>query len=554
MLPENPYILTALAFVALWLALFLFKNILIAVLRFWGLSSPNQYRLFPRVPWRSVYKIRMAVAIWIEQVLRMGKHSTGGFAGALTAMSQIYTPNTIFMGRVWIAGFTTLQPVGLPISRHLMVYAMTGAGKTTWLITMLSQWEGSVCMTDPKGQVTYGLARCDKKRDWVILNPYDTQNTAQWNPFDDIKFAMEREGEMAAVKWAMRLAQALIITPEGSKQPYFTDTSRGFVVGLVLHMLSHHPEEHHNLGTMRELIIHGYRVFNDDGSLESTAKESRALLYKSMSENPAFEGAVAGGAAGFMSASGDTAGNLVSTLQEQTKWLDLPSVRHMLAETTRPLSDAKTRDDIVFSFVVPVLSLREELKPLLRAFTNFTTYTFEAVKEKEGQCLCIIDEVQAQGYNQTLEVALPVARSYGQTIVAVAQDLEGMKAAYPNTYQSFVGNADAVMWMGTNHPMNLETISKTLGKRTHVTTDNRTGKKHYREVNVMEAEQVARLLAPESGNIIVTRAGKRALRLKNDPYFKALPVTAYDADPDHGDTWPRAVMRFFLNRFPKPKP
>lgn len=552
--PDNFYILAALAFLAFWIALFVLKTLLLWWLRAIGLHSPSLYRFLPRIPWRSVYRVKMAFALWVEQVLRMGKRSTGGFASMLATLSLIHTKRTVFMGRAWAWGFGLMQPVGIDITRHLAVFAMTGAGKTTWLMTMLAQWRGSAWVIDPKGQITAALARCDKKREWVVLNPYDPTSTHQWNPFDDIKAAMQREGDEAAVKWAMRLAQALIVTPAGSKQPYFADTSRGFVAGLALHMLSHHPEEDHTLGALRQLIVHGYRVFNEDGSLESTTEEAHALLHKAMASNPAFDGAVAGGAAGFISASGETLGNLASTLQEQTKWLDLPSVRHMLATTTRPLSEVKTRSDIVFSLVVPVLSLREELKPLLRLFTNFTTYTFEAVKEKKGQCMCIIDEVQAQGYNQTLEVALPVARSYGQTIVAIAQDLEGMKAAYPNSYQSFVGNADAVMWMGSNHPMNLQTICKTLGKRTFVSKDPRTRKPQYREVNVMEAEQIARLLAPEHGTIIVTRAGKRALRLKNDPYFKALPVTAYDPAPDHREPWLRTFSRFLLNKRPKKRP
>ena len=51
--------------------------------------------------------------------------------------------------------------------------------------------------------------------------------------------------------------------------------------------------------------------------------------------------------------------------------------------------------------------------------------------------------------------------------------------------------------------------------------------------------------------MIVTRAGGRALRLMNEPYFKALPVWAYDPDPDHREAFLRRVMRALLGQCPK---
>jgi type IV secretory pathway TraG/TraD family ATPase VirD4 len=533
-------------------ALFLGRTVATILLRAFGLSHPNHYRFWPRLPWRVVYKNWSAFSLWFEQVFKYGKQATGDFSSALTTLSLMYKPNTIFLGRAYAWGFGLLQPIGVRVTRHVFCYAMTGGGKTTWLITMLSCWRGSAWLIDPKGQVTEALRRNDK-RQWVVLAPYEPDTTDFFNPLDDIKTAIVREGQGAEVKWAVRVAQALIVTPAGSKQPYFTDTSRAFVVGLILHILTFHEEQDHHLGFMRELIVHGYRVLDDDGKLDSTPKESRELLYKLMRENPACGGAIAGGVAVFASASGETSGNLLSTLQEQTKWLDLPSVAYLLSKTTRPISDLKTRDDVVFSFCAPVLSIREELQPLLRLLTNLTAYTFESVKKKKGQCLTIIDELQAQGYNATIEVVLPVGRSYGQTFVGIAQDIEGMKNAYPNTYKAFTGNADVVLWMGSNHPTNLEFLSQTLGKKSHVSKDRRTRKKSYREVPVIDPDQAGRLLESDSGNIIVTRAGRRALRLKNDPYYKALPVTKYDADPDHGDSFLRAIIRFFLNRKPNVK-
>ena len=527
---------------------FVVKAMLLRLLRAFGLYSPPVYAALPStLPyWRVIFRLHMTFTHWRETVFRFGQYATAGFASTLATMTQLYTPSTVLIGRVWWAGFGLIQPVGVRIQRHIMVYAMTGAGKTTWIITMLALWRGSACIVDPKGQITNALAQADK-REWIVFRPHETERSAQWNPLDNIKAAMQREGHDSAVKWAQRLSESLIITPAQTKTPFFADTARGYLTGLILHVLSAHEDDCHTLLFVYELAVHGYRVFNNDGAIESTPKEARQILDKKLLENPEFQGAVSSSASAFINASGDTKGSLVATLLEQLKWMALPSVKFLLSATTRPLSDAKSRDDVVFAFVTPVLSLREELKPLFRVYTNFVSYTFESVPKKKGQCLFVIDEVQAMGHNATLEVALPVARSYGLSVVAIAQDREGMKASYPQTYGSFEGNADVVLFMATNHPDNYNYVSQALGKRTHIETDHRTGRKAYRETDVMTPDQVKRFLSPDTGNLIALRAGARALRLKIAPYFSELPITAYAPDPDHREPILRRISRLIFN-------
>jgi type IV secretory pathway TraG/TraD family ATPase VirD4 len=500
------------------------------------------------LPWRIFYKIYLEIKHWYERVFQMGQHSTGGFASFLEGLTLLYKPGQILLGRAFGLGVGWLQPVGVNVSRHLFMYAMTGAGKTTALITILSTWNNSALVIDPKSQITNALFEHDWRK-WIILDPYgiSAAKSASFNAIDCLKEAMARDGAQAAVLWAMRIAQALIVTPAGSRTPYFTDTARGFLVGVILHVISAHPEEDHHLPYIRDLIVRGYRVYDEEtGEEETRGDEAQELLLRAMQDNPAFDGAIAGAAAAMISASGEAGGNVRSTLQEQTKWLDIPAVRAVLRSTTMPLSELKTRDDVVFSLTAPVLSIREELAPLCRLLTNMTAYTFEAITEKRGQCLTIIDELPSQGYNETLEVMLAVARSYGQTVLGISQNIELMKKAYPKSWSMFSGEADAVYWMATNHNDTAMHLSQTLGKKTHVKTDNYTGEKSYREVTVMDADQIKRFLNPGSDNLIVTRAGLRALKLKNEPYFKALPVWKYAADPAHREAFLRSFTRGFF--------
>ena len=283
-----------------------------------------------------------------------------------------------------------------------------------------------------------------------------------------------------------------------------------------------------------------------------SVKESHELLLRMMMRNPAFGGAVAGGAAAMASASGETGGNVRATLQEQTKWLDIPQVRQVLLETSRPLDDLKTCKDIVFSLVAPVFSLREELAPAARLLTNMSAYTFEAVRQKDGQCLTVIDELPAQGHNDAFEVMLPVARSYGQTVLGIAQNVDLMTKAYPQTWATFSGEADAVWWMATNHEATADALSRSLGRKAHIERDRYSGRKSVRDVPVMDTDQIKRFLKPGSDRTIVTRPGSRAMKIMNEPYFKALPVWRYTPDPDLSRA-PAAAHRQKVLRFAKPE-
>ncbi len=554
-LPPDDIAFQAIAYgVNISLYVFVARTILISTARVLGLYHPAQYRYWPRLPWRTFMRGWVNLRIWFERTFLMGSRATGGFANALETLTLMYKPGQVLLGRAFAWGFGLLQPVGIKVERHLFMYAMTGAGKTTALITILSTWQNSVLCVDPKAQITNALFRHDW-RTWVVLDPYGISMavSACLNFIDCIKEAMERDGPKAAVLWAIRTAQALIITPASSRTPYFTDTARGFLVGVILHVMSYHPEEEHNLPYIRKLLTNGYRIYDEKtGTEETTSDEAQQLLLRAMANNPAFDGAIAGAAAAMASASGDTGGNIRSTLQEQTKWLDIPAVRDVLCNTTMPLSDLKTRNDVVFSLTAPVLSIREELAPLCRLLTNMTAYTFEAVKEKNGQCLTIVDELPSQGYNETLEVMLAVARSYGQTILGISQNIELMKKVYPKSWATFSGEADAVFWMATNHNDTAACLAQTLGKKSHVTKDPYSGRKNYREVAVMDTDQSKRFLSPGSNNLIVTRAGSRALKLKNEPYFKALPVWKYAADPDHKEAFFRRIMRKLFGSGPIP--
>ncbi len=173
--------------------------------------------------------------------------------------------------------------------------------------------------------------------------------------------------------------------------------------------------------------------------------------------------------------------------------------------------------------------------------------------KKRHACLLAVDEFPSQSYNESLEIAAPVLRSYGVQLLLVSQDIGHVRAVYPNTWETFFSNADAVFWMACDHEETLAYLTKVLGTMTHREQVKGARQPTERERPVMYAEQIKRFLDPARGRVIVTRAGKRPLRLKIAKYYEELPVTAYDPDAAHREKWLRRITRFLVGFFMKRK-
>lgn len=518
------------------------RTVATVVLRAIGLSHPGHYRLWPRLPWRMFWVPVMRFREWREEVFSMGRKATAGFVGIPGVLSMLYRPGHVLLGRAYGWGFGWLQPVGQKCTRHLFMLAMTGAGKTVFLTTLVSLWPGSVFLIDPKRQVTGALAKHSKKQ-WAILDPFGIGGkSCRWNVFSEFHAAIEREGPQAAVRMAIKAAESLVITPPGDRSPFFANSARGFAVAVLLFILRYLPREKQNLVTFRRLVCRGL------DSETSDPQEAMELLLRVMSECDDYGGVIANGAAALRNAGPETQGNVLATLREQTKWLDLPELQPVLTGDSDFLShELKTRDDLIVSLAAPVGAIRGELAAFCRLLTNTIAHTFETLDVKKRiPCLFCIDELPAQGYNATLEQIAPVARSYGLLLLGIAQDIGNLRAAYPHTWESFIGNADVVWWMGANHHETIAYLEKILGTTTHREQVDGSTKPIERERPVMYGEQIRRFLNPARGKVIVTRAGKRPLRLSIAKYHKELPVTSYQQDSGYKEPVLRRTTRMLI--------
>ncbi len=522
--------------VVLWFA----RTIILGVLRFFGLFNPDHYWLLPRVPWRTALKPVVRFQKWFAY-FSMGKKQTAKWAGPIATLCMMYRPGMVFLGRVNILNIPWFMPVGIKTKRHLVAVAGTGAGKSTTLVAMLALHRGNAFVIDPKGQLTRILRRrmgaggdgiIGKGKRAFVLDPLgmiDGCTSAHWNPFHEMATIEKTSGRSYLPEIADKMAHA-IVTQDSDSQPFFSNASREFVKGLILHIYTTIPTGQQNLVYLRRKLTCGNEEITP-GTEHMTGIER---LIMEMCQNDAFE-AIANAAALVRDAlKRDNFGTYLSSAIVQLGWIDYESIAGISGRSDFSLDELKNGDVSVF-VCAKTTDVQKTYTGWFRLLAVMAAETFERVPGRpKYPTMFAIDEMPSLGRIEAFELAAPVLRSYGVQLLAITQDLGLLGETYPKTWASFLGNADAVLWMASNHNKSLEYLENELGSFTDEAGRDRP---------IAYVKQLKDYMEAERSRVVITLTGKRALRLSTPHYFKELPVTHYDRDPDEKEKPQRALTR-----------
>ena len=530
--------------------------------RFFGVTSMATLVLWVWLvpPWRPFYKVWRAFRRWCRQFI-YGRRATAHWTGALEAMTIPYRRrDSVFVGRLWAHGFKLLQPLGIRGPRHIVVVAGSGAGKTRWMMGWLGMLpkKASAFVVDCDGQIVNalgpGLDRAGHKV--LVLDPFSQARYpgACWNALDELTAAEKRHGRKAVVRFAGTLADALI-QENNSNQPIFAQTARNFVHGLTLYVWAFEPKAQRHLIRLRELLTRGMPELALDPK-----QDTFDLLLRHMEDTVSLDdradgaivAVIARAASAMRSGKGRDGNPFRTTAITQTAWLDLPELAAISKRSDFVGEDLKTGNPCLF-VCAPVTDIQSKLAGWVRALTMMTMYAFQSMPGgRRVPCAFCIDEMPSLGHMEILETAAPVFRKYGIRLVVITQDLERLKQAYPKSYGGFLGNAQAILWMGSDHQDTLEELSRILGSAT-VTEEFDGGwfskvppRIERREQPLMRPDQLREFLDPERKQIIVTRTGKPPLKVSYEGYDKALAVWQYEPDPNHREPIGRALARLLL--------
>jgi type IV secretion system protein VirD4 len=383
-------------------------------------------------------------------------------------------------GRFLLLGEATNAPGFLHVrapSRHMISIAPARAGKgVSLIIPNLLNYRGAVLVVDPKGEnawITAEFRRNVLGQKTVIVDPWGEVNSrygskvgvvesiARFNPLSILK-----PGSDDYIEDLGYLADALIIT-ENTKDPYWEDTARELWAGLMAFVV-----EHPDYAPTASLPLARKLLMQSNEALQGTIRTaiglppgSVAALKLAQFDNPEKTTSIA---------------SVIAVARSQTAFLDSRVLSRSM-ETSDFSFDELCGGNISVYLVLPP----DKLQTYARWLRLMVSVGIRAVARCSGRApnvpkpqaalglpaLFLLDEFGTIGRLKAVAEAYGHMARLGMIVWAFAQDLNQLRWHYPQHWETFIANSQAVTCFGITDNFTAEYISKMLGTSTVEDTD-----------------------------------------------------------------------------------
>ena len=456
--------------------------------------------------------------------LHFGFGGSARFAPFLREMETLWKPESILFGRSLYGKHYVL---GEDDDRHLLTIAGTRGGKgISNIIPNLLCWPGSALVIDPKGTNALVTAHARGQgggrvkpsdalgQDVHVVDPYGITDLEpkKYNPLADLD--PSNPGIVDDIKF---LAEAMIIPSEHVVESHWDASASIIIQGLIAHILTD-PIFRAN---KQVYLTTCWYLLNTNDDLDG--------LWERMSRNPALNGVARSAAALLRNAGDRERGAMLTTTRRNLEWMKSPEVASLLEGEDFSLLDLKRRRMTVY-LCLPIARLEQQPR-LLRMFVNMAFYAISVVPNQPGQkqCLFLLDEFYFLGPIRRLIASAGLMAGMGMKLWPIVQNMGQITELYPKNWQAFLTGTVQMFSISDQH--SLDYLVNVLGRRW--VEDNL--------FQLLEHQEVNRLLDRDTGYQIVLRPGKDPLFLRRLPYFKFFKRKAYDPDPDYQETswWQR---------------
>ena len=413
--------------------------------------------------------------------------------------------------------------IGIEDNRHALTVAGSRSGKSVTLIGNLLFYQGSILATDPKGELAAITARrrAELGQRVCVLDPFGytpkaiSKYRASYNPLSVLN-----SESSTIIEDANLIADAMIISASGSKDPHWDDCARDLIEGLLLHIATDPAHEHaRSLLTLRDLINRALIEIPEEEETDEVFELERAMLVNAarLQSDPKLGDlgrSVEGSARGFFEKTDKERDGVLSTVRRHTKFLDYSALRSVLSGHDFDLADLK-RDQKGLSVYLCFPATRTEMASRwLRIFINQLLDAMEREKTApKAPVLACLDEFPVLGYMRQIETAAGQIASFGVKLWTILQDWSQGKALYGDRWETFAANAGIMQFFSNNDLATTEYIAKRLGKTlTEVSRSGEVGREQeqYGLSGRSSSAELHDLLAPEE----ISRLFSRDDRLK----------------------------------------
>ena len=187
-------------------------------------------------------------------------------------------------------------------------------------------------------------------------------------------------------------------------------------------------------------------------------------FFTAMVESSAFDGIVANIGAAFLgklASGGRELQGILSTAQEQTAPLD--DVVRITERSDFKLSDLRDGKTTIY-LVLPGMRMGTHYR-WLRLVVQQALAAMERAPVPRGglPVWFVLEEFPALGHMRSIESAAGLMAGFGVKLWSVLQDLTQLKTHYPQSWETFLGNAGVIQSFGNADVTTTEHLSKLLG-------------------------------------------------------------------------------------------
>lgn len=369
-------------------------------------------------------------------------------------------------------------PIGIKDDRHIFAVAGSRAGKgTTIIINNLIEWPHGIFCIDPKGEnasITamhraseedaHGTATKVTKHHGqavAVLDPLGCVKgparalRVSYDPLSDINInSPEAAAQILAV------AESIVVAEAGSGT-HFTDSAEIIMAGVIELVLHTQPKNQRNLRRCRELILEGFGEYEttEEGEIIQTGLIEKLDKVKTVV-------ALAQEAYSLLTDTGEEErGSFRSTLSRQLKWMADERMLDHLSDTNISLRQIIRDGGSVYVCIPPLHIPR--MKRWLRAIVRVAldTKMEMGTSNQDKKTLFMLDEFPALGHLQIIEDSAGYMAGYGIKLVVIIQNLGQVQKHYGKNWETFVGNAGALIAWGLNDQETEKYFSDRMGLR-----------------------------------------------------------------------------------------
>lgn len=403
-----------------------------------------------------------------------------GMASAAELEVHRYQEGSFYLGNIHPDHGANFE-AGVSDDKHIFIVAGNAAGKgRSLLIQNAIRWKGGFVALDPKGEIASITAMRRGKREnakrtgtkvrkfmeqeVVILDPFHQCEGAasvyrkSYNPLSDIDIT--KSSAQGIIK---RLAAACIV-PEEGRNSWISEGAEIILCGGIDVVLRTYPKEKQTLNEVRRLCL---KSFGEQAFLfRDIDPEKVTEDYIPPSRGRVPDDGLAIDAIALLGEEGDQdeSGIYKRTLTRNLRWLSEDEIKDHVSSSDISIKKVIQSGGSVYVVIPPnrIADFRSWLRLIVQACINSKIEL--GVNQRTQQTLFLLDEFPLLGTFKEIEQSAGFLRGYNCKLVCAIQNIGQVKQHYAKNWETFLGNAGAIIGFATNDLETEKYLSDRMGR------------------------------------------------------------------------------------------